>query len=349
MRSRDVPCRAVAACFPRALPFKVASLAPLELFHLTDTILPREERPFLYLYEILEDPEACKPPQPVAPRIAWSKQLTLLAAREKSGKSTLAGAAAAAVSRGSPFLGEVAQAGNVLIIALEESRNAFAQRLVRFGADATRIAVIERFSGNGDLVAAIQEAARIHKPDLIIWDTLGAFANEVSGKTLDPGDAQGWTRIMMVILDVAREHGACLILHHAKKSDGTYRDSTAIGASVDVILEMHGEGMEPRTIKAKARFDVPDIRLKLEGNVFQLIESEAELEARVFSFVARHTGTSFRDMREELGIRNDTLGRIRDKLIRQGKIVNVADGVAHRYKAVLPFPTIEKDLGNDAN
>ena len=55
------------------------------------------------LRELLENPVELPPA--VVPRLAWPGRSTLLAAREKEGKSTLMTAAAAAVSRGSSFLG----------------------------------------------------------------------------------------------------------------------------------------------------------------------------------------------------------------------------------------------------
>lgn len=57
------------------------------------------------LAEVLADPDAGKPPECVAPRIAWGGRVTLLAAREKAGKSTLASAIAAAVSSGYKLFG----------------------------------------------------------------------------------------------------------------------------------------------------------------------------------------------------------------------------------------------------
>jgi len=58
------------------------------------------------LAEILADPDVIRPPVALVPRMAWTGRVTLLAAREKIGKSTLAGAAVAALSSGVRFMGE---------------------------------------------------------------------------------------------------------------------------------------------------------------------------------------------------------------------------------------------------
>src|SRR5437899_10234157 len=49
--------------------------------------------------QLLDDPDALKPPRAIVPRLAWHGRLVLLSGREKlSGKSTLMTAAAAAVT-----------------------------------------------------------------------------------------------------------------------------------------------------------------------------------------------------------------------------------------------------------
>jgi len=249
--------------------------------------------------------------------------------------STIAGAAAAAVSRGGSFLGTIADPGNVLIVSLEEHPQEFTQRLVRFGCDPARIAIVEQKSSGEELIKAIVDAAEEVQPKFIIWDTLGAFANAFSNKNIEPGDSAAWTRVMMVILEITRLYGASLLLHHSRKSDGKYRDSTAIGANVDIILEMFGEDDEPRTIKGKGRFPIPEIRVKLEPDGFTIIESAAEFEKRVLAFVEEHPKCSMRDLREGVEGKNADLARVRDKLLKEGLIANVGPSSQHQYIAVL--------------
>ena len=75
------------------------------------------------LAAILADPKALQPPRAVVERFAWSGRVTLLAAREKAGKSTLISALASAASTGRRFLGDETIQGRVLIIGLEEHLN----------------------------------------------------------------------------------------------------------------------------------------------------------------------------------------------------------------------------------
>lgn len=285
---------------------------------------------FLWLSEILEDPEILKPPKAIVPKIVWEKRITLLAAREKGGKSTLAGAAAAAISAGRPFLGEDTVPGNVLVVALEEHPQEFVQRFVRFGADPERIAVV----GNQEnLVEAIEKAAEEIQPSLIIWDTLSAFADAISPSPIDPGDGPAWTRVMSIIVDITRKHGASLILHHSRKSDGKYRDSTAIGANVDFIIEMFGDGTEPRTLKGKGRFSMSDTKFRMDRDDFVLVESEKEFHDRILKFVRANPRCSLRSLREAVGGRTDEVAKARDKLLSSGLLANVGTAVNHAYMA----------------
>jgi len=46
----------------------------------------RPKRQWMWLSELLEDPDLLQPPKPIVPRLVWKERITLLAAREKAGK-----------------------------------------------------------------------------------------------------------------------------------------------------------------------------------------------------------------------------------------------------------------------
>jgi RecA-family ATPase len=73
------------------------------------------ELPSYYqLRDLLQRPELLHPPPVVVPRLAWEGRITLLAAPEKPGKSTLLGQAVAAVAQGHDFLGDPVEQGVTL-------------------------------------------------------------------------------------------------------------------------------------------------------------------------------------------------------------------------------------------
>src|SRR5262249_2250487 len=156
----------------------------------------------------------------VAPRLAWRGRTTLLAAREKAGKSTLATAAAAAVSRGAPWLGDATAGGAVLWVALEEHLADLVARMTDWAADPECVHVLDALAGRFDGMGALHAEARAIAPALVVVDTLSALVDAI-GSRPDPGSSTAWTPIMAGLTRIARDtNAAVLIVHHARKSDG---------------------------------------------------------------------------------------------------------------------------------
>lgn len=305
------------------------------------------------LADILGDPGALEAPEVVVPRLAWRERVTMLAAREKAGKSSLAGSGAAAISVGRPFLGESTTRGTALILNLEEHVGDLARRLVGFNAIPERIHVLDRVDEPlRDLQAAIETV----KPDLVIVDSLAAFVEVL---TLDSGAASSWTPIMLGLTRIAQDHNtAILLLHHGTKSDGSYRDSTAIGAGVDVILEMRPDTADPwvRQIRARGRFTVSNFAVRLVEHLqrFELAGGELSLDARIILAMEGDPGLSKRATCTRVeGKTADILTEI-DRLISRGAI---EDRGSDTHSALFPVrfsqnppsnatETVGKRLGN---
>lgn len=282
------------------------------------------------LAEILEDPDALKPPKAVVPRVAWENRVTLLAGREKLGKSTLASAVAASYSRGAFLFGQRCEQGSVLIFNLEEFVGDVAQRLVRFGADPENVLMVDRLI---DPLREFEELVRGLKPGLVIVDTLTAFADLTPEGAPDAGNASEWTSIMMALARPCRDSGAALlVLHHARKSDGKYRDSTAIGAGVDMILEMHeGKDADTRKVEAKGRFPVDNYSFMLVGDALQLTDGELAIEARVLTYIINNPGEGTRKVRDGVGARASEVDEAVRVLLGSDSIHDHGTGSRHEY------------------
>jgi hypothetical protein len=289
----------------------------------TDSLRAREqgldaEGPRLArLGELLARPELLEAPRAVAPKLAWEGRTTLLAAREKTGKSTAGSAAVAAVSAGLGLFGGPTLRAPVLLLSLEEHLGDVARRLQAFGAEPETVWILDRVEDPlGDLAGAVQQVG----PALVVIDTLAAFTAPLA---LDPGNASAWTPIMSGLSRVARDSGAALLLlHHASKADGSYRDSTAIGAGVDVILEAKRGPDETIHVKARGRFPVEDFSLRLLGTEdhprLALAAGELGLDARILFYVDRHPGASRRQVREAVEGRTKDIGDTIDLLLGRG-------------------------------
>lgn len=284
------------------------------------------------LREILEDPKVLEPPQPVIPRLAFRGYSTLLASREKVGKSTLAGGAAAAVSTGGPWLDSSVSKGLVLYLTLDESYRDTARRLVAFGADVGRVVLLDRLVNPWDPVANLEAAAEATNPDLIVVDTLSEFVRDLQLKS---GNAAAWTPVVGGISRLARGRDAgLLLLHHTKKSGAEYRDSSAIGASVDVIMIMtEGSSPEVRKLAVRGRVPVEGFSARREGDPhdpdggasWNLSEAMLPLEERILLQVQRHPGSSTRDVRKNVGGRTEAIHELLGELLEQGVLEDRGD------------------------
>jgi AAA domain-containing protein len=281
-----------------------------------------DSSPYRTLADILKDPGILEPPGVVVPRIAWRGRVTLLAAREKDGKSTFAGASAAAVTRGETFLDGVALQGTVVLAGLEEHPTEIATRLVDFNADPGEVYIATHIESNP--VAELEEVVARIKPVLVIVDTLAAIAE---GK-LEDGSAKAWQPLMTALTRLARElNCAVLIIHHARKSDGAYRDSTAIGANVDCIIEMRADERDTtvRHLKAKGRFQVTDCAIRYTESGYELLEAvvpEVAIRNAIKSFVQEHPGCSLNQLRKGIHVGSTKArGEIASALVAEGVLL----------------------------
>ena len=287
--------------------------------------------PFRSLADLLSDPTLCEPPKAVVPRLAWQGRTTLLAGREKGGKSTAIGCAAACVSAGARFLDGRCLRGPALWVGLEEHVSDISARLQRFGADPAKVFIADRLARPFE---ELEAAAERLQPALVVVDTLAAFVEEMID---DAHASAAWTRVMLRFSRLAHGTGAAVVLlHHARKSDGGYRDSTAIGAGVDVILEMRAARSDTtvRHLKAKGRFPVEDSSIRFTGSGFELTAPGVALDARILEFVAENPGCSKRQAREGISGKTQDVGEAIDRLVQREELENRGGSVA--FKLFVP-------------
>lgn len=257
--------------------------------------------------EILEDPDARSRPSPVADRLAWEELVTLLAGREKAGKSTLLRFAVARITQGQRvWTGELTAAGPRRVVYWAEERNEdVARDLKRIGADTDLVSVRDMRLVRGDRLACLRRDLEDFDPALLVVDTLATLIDHMD---LDPGSSADWSPVMNWIGGFAQEFAVAVILnHHARKSDGEYRDSTAIGAGVDAILELRRDPQERKnarkvTAKARAAADARNFSYELvdagERPRLDLLDGSLSLEERIQRFVRRHEGCAQRQVIE---------------------------------------------------
>lgn len=209
-------------------------------------------------FRLLKESLEHRPPAPpvmVIPRLAWEGRITLFAAREKAGKSTLLGAAAAAVTRGGEFLNGECLQGRVVWVGPEEHESDLQARFKQWDADPAKL-VYSTYEMT-DPLKQTRTVVDLVRPRLLVIDTLWSFVGDMVN---DHNSAEQWLPIMEWAARMAREFGVAIVfLHHSTKAkeakESTYRGSSAIGAGVDVICEMYEDNRQPthRHVRTKGR------------------------------------------------------------------------------------------------
>lgn len=290
-------------------------------------------RAYRSLREIQEDPDTHQELQAVTPRIAYRGRSTLLAAREKDGKSTFLRGLLAAVSRGSIFLDGRCAYGRGLLVAIEEHVGDVARSLTEFGADWDRVFVMTPADFyDRDPIEAIAEAVADLKPDIVGIDTLAALVSLLPSVP-DAGDSAKWVPIMTRLTQIARGSGktrsacgtpsketALVILHHARKSDGKYRDSSAIGGGVDAILEMKEGKGGTRVVEGRGRWPIDKFTFLLRNRRFEVLDAELGVPERILLYVEGSPGCSQRKVEDNVHGRRQELRDAITELIDSGAL-----------------------------
>ena len=251
-------------------------------------------------------------------------RVTLVAGREKTGKSTLLSAVVAAYTREQQFLDDPpASGGDALWVNLEENDADLVQRLTAFNVDPDRC-YLAGPSEIGDM-DDIEREARRPGLGILVVDSLSKVAER---EGIDEGgNAQKWGPLMSRLTQLARETGLAVVLIHHMNKEGGYRDSTSIGAGVDVIVEIdEGPPEDPtlRRLRSKGRIPVPSFSIRYNAGVPQFTSAGGELtpDAKAIAYVAAHPGTSMSAAVAGLGGRRDAVMGLLKTLLSRGILLN---------------------------
>jgi hypothetical protein len=222
--------------------------------------------------------------------------LTVLAGREKAGKSTLVFGllrALLAENEGTEFLDRTCRPTPVVILS-EEPDGAVAEKLRLFSlAQKSNLRLLTRSglaAGRPRLreavALAVEEATRTGAGVLILdsfsfWAGLHGEAENQAGAVQDA---------VHPLLQATASGLAVLVVHHTSKATGELRGSTALGAAADVILTLTrdrspDEASGRRRLDADGRYRATpsSLLIELEGTRYRTLGSPAEFsrEARL--------------------------------------------------------------------
>lgn len=171
------------------------------------------------------------------------------------GKSTFTCAIAAAVTTGKapPFAKSIEQ-GNVLVLSAEDDpARALKPRMIRYGADVSRIRFQNApFTLNDSGMALLRQECEQHRPLLIIIDPVIAYMAE----DVDGNSANDTMRFIVKLDYLAREFNSCILLvrhfRKAKSDTPMHRGVGSIALSARVrsglMLGRHPDGEDLRIV-----------------------------------------------------------------------------------------------------
>lgn len=274
------------------------------------------------LEDLLLRPELLLPPPAVIPRLAWEGRVTLLASREKVGKSTLMGQAVAALSKApTPFLSDdIETGGRTLWLGLDEPMPDIVRRLAAQGAKGGVDLMLERPG-----VQALYDLIISNGTRLVVIDTLTEFC---AGWVDDANSPTQIQPILKTLRRTAQDTKVGIILiHHASKAGG-YRDSTQIGAGVDAIIEMTPDETDPtyRQCKCRGRVVNGDFRMAFTGGVYEIVAGTIPLDLQVQRMIQSNPGCSTRQVVSQVGARTEIVLTALTEIEHANLIENRGDG-----------------------
>jgi KaiC/GvpD/RAD55 family RecA-like ATPase len=271
--------------------------------------------------------------------------LTLLAGREKEGKSLLSMAfAGCGVTGGGSIAGIPVEPLRVLVIDAENGERELHRRLRSLGLGPDHSERIEVYEAHGhDLRRNLGEVEALLielAPDLVVLDS---WRSLWGGDENDSGEV---ARCLDPLRDMIRKRDCGGVLIHHMRKQGGYRGSSAIGASVENVLELSRD--EEDDDRRRRRLRNPSCRYEQEANDRWLrIEADRERglllvdEAEPFRPTMAKRDDAAADLLAELngqplswsewatsaGLdpKNGTARRARDGLFEAGSVVRDGD------------------------
>jgi AAA domain len=206
--------------------------------------------------------------------VAARGHVTLLAGREKQGKSLLVlGLAAASVSGGASVAGIECDPCRVLVVDAENGEREIHRRVRKLGLTQSSVGRLAyRCAVGFDLRAGLAElraATEEERPDLLVLDS---FRSLWRGNENDTGEAAA---ALDPLRHLAHQLNVGIVLiHHQGKQGIGYRGSTSIGASAEHLLSLERVSGDPDRTRRKlsndggCRFDaeVADRWLSIEAD-----------------------------------------------------------------------------------
>lgn len=263
----------------------------------------------------------------------------------KVGKTWLVLEMALAVASGLPCLGRFAvkNPGPVLLFCAEDGPRAVQKRVAGLakarGVDFDRLAVgwIDApaiwLDDEGHRNRLTQTVTTL-KPRLLILDPLVRLHRGDENSAGEIAAVLGYLRALQ-----REHHVAVMLVHHVRKS-GASQPGQALRGSGDLhawgdsnCYLLQRDGQPTLVVEHRAHPAPEPFVVRLEGDPPRLVADGAKplavanpIDQRIVDTLAAHPLTRTA-LREKLGVRNETLGAAIDRLVTEGRVVRIQDGL----------------------
>lgn len=289
-----------AKCSPPLPPGKVQAIArdiPARYPNLTEQLVPHgggmNGYTLIPLGDLMAQPDI--PTEYLLEGRLVAGTVSVIVAKPKVGKSTLARNLALAVSTGSPFLGSDTLQGEVIYLALEERPEEIKADFLAMSATGEEPIQIHAAAAPEAAMPELVELVKSRKPRLVVIDPLFRLARIRDEKAY----AETY-QALGALIDVARETGTHILLtHHSGKglkSDAIDAPlgSTALGGIPATILVLkRTEGYRTLQTVQRIGVELPETVLSFNSDTRTLslgtskVEVEqGDAEARILEFLA---------------------------------------------------------------
>jgi len=282
---------------------------------------------------------------------------SMLAAKPKVGKSTLARNLAVAVARGEEFLGRSTAQGPVVYLGLEEKRSEVADHFQRMGVVAEPIHI--HVGSLADRALEEMQSAIIEKAAILaVVDPLFRLVRIKEGN-----DYSQVTAALEPLMVLARSTGChILLVHHLGKGDREGGDailgSTALFGTVDTAILMKRH-KDQRTVESQQRYGVDISRLLLafdhDTGLTNVVGAVEEIEVDSARERIRGglppEGMLEAELREAVGGNTGLVSTALRQMVSDGEVHRLGrggKGDPYRYVLVSCFANSEKQ-GNSEN
>ncbi len=272
---------------------------------------------------------------------------SILFAKPKTGKTTLALQAAVDVAQGTKFLSRDVAQGSVLMLLLEDNLQMTRDKFSTYSDEAK--AKIYLYSGNYlvDPFHELESMIKELRPTFIIIDTLQKFLN-----ITDANDYSLVYSKMSILNNLSRTYSChILFLHHANKSSSgsgfdSIMGSTAFRGAVDVSIFMTEEGGH-RFIVSEGRYGTPIAKKQISFDVktgavnLGLMDEEdlvnENAASKILNFLKKNNAEiKYSDLQEMIGLRKSNFLNAFKMLVEKNEIITTTRGKGVKYVSLVP-------------